>query len=86
MLFLKPGEAKPIRGQCSLVSDKEIQKTIDFIKEQQEPIYDDNILSRQKSGSAGVMEKSDELELRIVSAVRHLRQVLCNYQAASVLT
>lgn len=61
MLFLKPGEAKPIRGQCSLVSDKEIQRVIDFVNPQQEPVYDDNILRQQAASGCAAMEQSDEL-------------------------
>ncbi len=62
MLFLKPGEAKPIRGQCALVSDKEIQKVIDFIKNQQQPLYNDGIVNQQKASSeGGVLQEQDEL-------------------------
>lgn len=60
MLFLKPGEAKPIRGQCSYVSDEEIQNVIDFVKTQQDPLYDENILKQQAtSASGGPIEKDD---------------------------
>jgi len=61
MLFLKPGEAKPIRGQCCYVSDDEISKVIDFIKVQQEPIYDESIIQKQTSSSSGVSQEKDEL-------------------------
>lgn len=61
MLFLKPGEAKPIRGQCSLVTDEEIQRVIDFIKGQQEPLYNDNILKQQASGTGSYLDEKDEL-------------------------
>ncbi|MDP8266025.1 MAG: DNA translocase FtsK [Candidatus Aceula meridiana] len=61
MLFLKPGEAKPIRGQCCYVSDDEISKVIDFIKVQQEPIYDEGIIKKQTSSAAGVSQQKDEL-------------------------
>ncbi len=61
LLFMKPGDAKPNRGQCSYVSDNEIQKVIDFIKTQQNPIYDDSILKQQTTSSAGVEGEKDEL-------------------------
>ncbi|MFA5087896.1 MAG: DNA translocase FtsK [Candidatus Omnitrophota bacterium] len=61
MLFLKPGEAKPIRGQCSFVQDFEIQRVIDFIKTQQNPTYDESILQHQQVSSQGVGEEHDEL-------------------------
>lgn len=61
MLFMKPGDAKPTRGQCSFVADEEVHSVINFIKEQQSPTYDDTILTSQKaSGEAGEGNK-DEL-------------------------
>ena len=51
MLFLRPGESKLIRAQGSLVNDKEIERIVDFIKSQAEPVYDEEILKeQQKSG------------------------------------
>ncbi len=61
LLFMKPGEAKPIRGQCCYVSDKEIQRVIDFIKKQQSPIYNESILKQQSLGGPGSSEEKDEL-------------------------
>jgi len=61
MLFMKPGDAKPTRGQCSLVSDEEIQKVIDFVRAQQEPVYDDSVLKKQSSAASGRIEEKDEL-------------------------
>src|SRR3990167_5950874 len=34
LLFLKPGASKPIRGQCSIVSDQEIERIVNFVKAQ----------------------------------------------------
>ncbi len=61
LLFMKPGDPKPTRGQCSFVSDNEIQKVIDFIKTQQDPEYDDRILNQQTTSTAGVEGEKDEL-------------------------
>ncbi|MCX5680718.1 MAG: hypothetical protein NT079_00215 [Candidatus Omnitrophica bacterium] len=61
MLFLKPGEAKPIRGQCCYVSDEEISKVINFVKEQQQPVYNESIISKQAKSAAGVLDEKDEL-------------------------
>ncbi|MBM3255323.1 MAG: DNA translocase FtsK [Candidatus Omnitrophica bacterium] len=47
MLFLRPGESKLIRMQGTLVSDKEINRVVDFIKAQGEPVYDEEILKEQ---------------------------------------
>jgi len=60
MLFMQPGEARPTRGQCNFVNDKEINSVIGFIKDQQEPSYDDTIIQQQKAGFAGGDQQKDE--------------------------
>ncbi len=60
MLFMKPGDAKPTRGQCSFVKDEEIHRVVDFIKSQREPVFNQEILKQQtSSGVGGVDEKDD---------------------------
>ena len=61
LLFLRPGDAKPIRGQCSFVSDTEIHRVIEFIKNQQTPEYDQTILQQQNSGAMTGNDEKDEL-------------------------
>jgi S-DNA-T family DNA segregation ATPase FtsK/SpoIIIE len=61
LLFMKPGDAKPTRGQCSYVTDQEIDRVIQFIKKQQEPAYDEAILKQQTSSSASGSDEKDEL-------------------------
>ncbi|MBU1887949.1 MAG: DNA translocase FtsK, partial [Candidatus Omnitrophica bacterium] len=53
MLFLEPGNAKPIRAQGTLLTDAEIERVVNVIKEQREPIYDDEILEKQKKSASG---------------------------------
>ncbi|MCK5259806.1 MAG: DNA translocase FtsK [Candidatus Omnitrophica bacterium] len=61
MLFIQPGDAKPTRGQCSFVKDDEINKVIQFIKDQQAPIYDESITTaQQKGGSLAGSDQYDE--------------------------
>lgn len=60
MLFIKPGDAKPTRGQCSFVKDEEINRVIRFIKDQQAPSYDESITKNQKSGGGQGVDQSDE--------------------------
>ncbi|MBU0549269.1 MAG: DNA translocase FtsK [Candidatus Omnitrophica bacterium] len=60
MLFLKPGESKLIRAQGSLVSDKEIDRITDFIREQGSPTYDEDILKEQQRSALASSQK-DEL-------------------------
>jgi S-DNA-T family DNA segregation ATPase FtsK/SpoIIIE len=60
MLFLKPGESKLNRIQGTLVSDEEIERVVSFIKEQAEPVYDEEILKEQQKSQFNTGEK-DEL-------------------------
>jgi len=60
MLFIQPGDAKPTRGQCSFVKDEEINKVIQFIKDQQAPAYDESITAKQTSGGLVDSEQTDE--------------------------
>ncbi|MFH1360319.1 MAG: DNA translocase FtsK [Candidatus Omnitrophota bacterium] len=69
MLFIKPGEAKPTRGQCTLVSDEEIRKVIQFIQNQQSPVYDESILKKQTTGASGGADDKDELYEEAVRTV-----------------
>jgi len=60
MLFLKPGDEKLTRAQGALVSDKEIEKIVGFIKAQAEPVYNEAIVQgQQKSASGESVEKDD---------------------------
>ena len=61
LLFMKPGDPKPTRGQCSYVADNEIQRVIDFIKTQQDPVYDDAILNPPPGSGSGAEGEKDEL-------------------------
>lgn len=59
MLFLRPGESKLSRIQCTLVGDKEIERVVSFIKEQAEPVYDEEILKEQQKAGMVSGEKDD---------------------------
>lgn len=73
MLFLKPGESKLIRIQGALVNDKEIEKVVEFIKGQAEPVYDEAILKEQQKSSLGGGEK-DELYDEAVRVIMESNQ------------
>jgi len=53
MLFLEPGSPKPVRAQGTFLTDPEIEKVVNFIKAQQEPVYDNEILEQQKKSVSG---------------------------------
>lgn len=68
MLFVKPGDPKPMRGQCSFISDDEIHKVMDFIRAQEKPKYDEAVTARPTAAAGGNSEKDEIYEdaLRVV--------------------
>jgi S-DNA-T family DNA segregation ATPase FtsK/SpoIIIE len=68
MLFLRPGESKLIRIQGTLISDKEIEKVVNFSKSQGEPEYDDGIIKEQERSviSSGQKDELFDEAVRIV--------------------
>ena len=73
LLFLRPGESKLTRAQGSLVSDKEIERVVDFIKSQAEPVYDEEILKEQHSAILANGQK-DELYEQAVRIIMESNQ------------
>jgi len=73
MLFVEPGASRPIRAQCSLISDKEIERITDFIKAQRQPEYVEAILDVHKKPTFKKLEK-DELYEEAVKMVLETRQ------------
>ncbi len=61
LLFLEPGQPKPVRAQSSYLKDSEIEKVLDFIKKQAEPVYDETILKQQEQAALGGITEKDEL-------------------------
>ncbi|OIO35638.1 MAG: hypothetical protein AUJ74_05305 [Candidatus Omnitrophica bacterium CG1_02_44_16] len=61
LLFLQPGQAKPIRAQSSYVKDTEIENVLQFIRKQAEPVYDESILKQQEQSQLGAITEKDEL-------------------------
>ena len=70
MLFLKPGDEKPTRGQAPLVIDEEINTVVDFWANQAKPEFHPEIAHAQEAKSAleGAMDK-DELFDEAVAVV-----------------
>ncbi|MFH1198666.1 MAG: DNA translocase FtsK 4TM domain-containing protein [Candidatus Omnitrophota bacterium] len=61
MLFLRPGKESLIRIQGTLVSDKEIERVVEFVKKQGEPVYNEAILKDKQAGAAGGGADKDEV-------------------------
>ena len=72
-LFIEPGASKPVRAQCSLISDPEIERITKFIKSQRKPEYIEGILDVQKKPAFKKFEK-DEVYGEAVKMVLETRQ------------
>jgi S-DNA-T family DNA segregation ATPase FtsK/SpoIIIE len=79
MLFMKPGESKLIRIQGTLIKDKEIERVVEFLKAQAQPVYDEEILKEKKASASGNTDK-DELFDEAVQIVME-----CNQASVSIL-
>ncbi|MEI6437577.1 MAG: DNA translocase FtsK [Candidatus Omnitrophota bacterium] len=75
MLFVKPGDPKPMRGQCSFISDEEIHKVMEFIRKQQKPEYDNSVTARPVSAAGdGESGEKDEIYEEAVRVIMNTRQ------------
>jgi len=73
MLFIEPGASRPMRAQCSLISDKEIERITDYIKSQRQPEYLEAIIDVHKKPTFKKFEK-DELYKEAVKMILETRQ------------
>ncbi len=62
MLFVEPGASRPIRAQSTLISDKEIEKIVNFISSQIGPEYVEEIMEAQKKATFKRFEKDEVYE------------------------
>jgi len=73
MLFIEPGASKPVRAQCSLISDREIERITQYIKQQRGPEYAPGILETQKKTSMKKFDR-DEVYQEAVKMVLETKQ------------
>lgn len=72
MLFYPMGMQKPIRVQGSLITDKEVEKIVNYIKSKHEAEYDEEIIDTIDSHSDSVQllsEDDDELLPQVIDLV-----------------
>jgi len=63
MLFSPVGASKPIRLQGAFISDKEVERVVDFIKGNSAARYDEDIIEKIDNGKAvNINESSDSRE------------------------
>ncbi|MBN2453391.1 MAG: DNA translocase FtsK [Candidatus Omnitrophica bacterium] len=74
MLLIEPGASRAVRGQCSLISDKEIEKVTSFIKSQRAPQYVEDIVEVQTKPGAFKKFDKDEVYEEAVKLILESRQ------------
>ena len=74
LLFIRPGDAKPIRGQCCYVSDEEINRVIDHIKKHATPEYNETVLKPQTATASGNGAGEDDMYDEAVRVVIEKKQ------------
>ncbi|MDD5084947.1 MAG: DNA translocase FtsK [Candidatus Omnitrophica bacterium] len=62
MLFLEPGSAKPTRAQCTLTTDAEINRIVQFIQGKTQPNYVEEVEKVGEGSSIGI-DRLDKDEL-----------------------
>ena len=74
MLFIEPGATRPVRAQCSLISDKEIESITRFIKAQRTVQYVDDIVEVQKKPGGFKKFDKDEVYEEAVKLILESKQ------------
>ncbi|MHB8157566.1 MAG: DNA translocase FtsK, partial [Desulfocucumaceae bacterium] len=63
MLFFPVGAAKPIRLQGAFLSDQEVENLVTYLKEQAQPVYDDQVLTAPPAEEGSGIQDEDHDEL-----------------------
>jgi S-DNA-T family DNA segregation ATPase FtsK/SpoIIIE len=74
MLFIEPGATRPVRAQCSLISDKEIENITRSIKAQRTVQYVDDIVDVQKKPGGFKKFDKDEVYEEAVKLILESKQ------------
>lgn len=73
MLFLPPGTSKLVRIHGPYVSDKEIERIVDFVRKQAKPAYDESITEYQTDSAEG--SRSEEYDEKYNEAVELISEL-----------
>ncbi len=75
LLFLRPGQHKPIRAQGTLIADSEIERITSFIKAQKSALYSPTLLEAlEKKATVGKKFEKDELFDEAVKVILQTKQ------------
>ncbi|MFZ5596671.1 MAG: DNA translocase FtsK [Bacillota bacterium] len=69
MLFFPVGASKPVRLQGAFLSDKEVENLVTYLKEQAQPVYDEQVMTAPPAGE-GKKDDADDQDDLLVQAVK----------------
>ncbi|AFS78554.1 DNA translocase FtsK/SpoIIIE familiy [Gottschalkia acidurici 9a] len=69
MLFNPVGESKPIRIQGAFIGDEEVEEIVNFLKEEHEVEYEEDVIEKIESQENISLEGSDELLSKAIEIV-----------------
>ena len=79
MLYMPMGENKPIRVQGAFLTDEEVERIVDFVKNQQEVEYDEAMMPSENTSSAGGSEPEDELFYEVIELLKEQETISTSY-------
>ena len=78
MLYMPMGENKPIRVQGAFLTDEEVERIVDFVKNQQEVEYDEAMMPSENTTSGG-SEPEDELFYEVIELLKEQETISTSY-------
>ena len=79
MLYMPMGENKPIRVQGAFLTDEEVERIVDFVKNQQEVEYDEAMMPSENTTAAGSSEPEDELFYEVIELLKEQETISTSY-------
>lgn len=79
MLYMPMGENKPIRVQGAFLTDEEVERIVDFVKNQQEVEYDEEMMPSENTTSGGGSEPEDELFYEVIELLKEQETISTSY-------
>ena len=79
MLYMPMGENKPIRVQGAFLTDEEVERIVDFVKNQQEVEYDEAMMPSENTTTASGSEPEDELFYEVIELLKEQETISTSY-------
>ena len=79
MLYMPMGENKPIRVQGAFLTDEEVERIVDFVKNQQEVEYDEAMMPSENTTNASGSEPEDELFYEVIELLKEQETISTSY-------